>query len=215
MSSIAAASLSLPVATVASPAVAAAAAARGDPETADSLDHVKIIRHHGGGGYGKGHGIVLGDAHKGHIGYGGGGGHGGGYGGGHGGGYGGGHGGGAQYVFTMSKDDKCPSGVNPILGLALLAGLAAATAVLFTVITMMTAGKRRRRRGAKGDGGDDDDVVSELINHVTDMASAGKGRTACFTNRLNQLIETLGTASACGNELMMDACQGHETGQIE
>ena len=132
-------------------------------DAADSRDHVKVIRANG-----YGHGVLLGDAHRGLVGYGGGHGHGGGYGHGHG------HGHGPQYVFTNGKDD-CPSGVNPILGLALLGGLAAATAVLFTVITMMTAGKRRRRRGAGG--GDDEDgdegAINELINHVTDLASAG------------------------------------------
>jgi hypothetical protein len=78
-------------------------------------------------------------------------------------------------VFT-SGDDDCPSGVNPILGLTLLAGLATATAVLYTVITMMGKRRRRRRSGVQMEDGyeDEDGVFAELIDHVTDVAAAGE-----------------------------------------
>ena len=73
-----------------------------DPNSADSKDHVKIIRAQGYGGGGH----VLGNAHKGLIGGVGGGG-GGGYGhGGHGGGGYGGGGGGSHFVYTQVGSEQ-------------------------------------------------------------------------------------------------------------
>ena len=70
-------------------------------------------------------------------------------------------------------DDDCPSGVNPILGLALLAGLAAAAAVLIVQITMM-GGRRRRRRGAAAEALTDDDIHEQLVDRVINVMALGE-----------------------------------------
>lgn len=142
-----------------------------DVSPADSKDHVKIIRaqNYGGGGH------VIGNAHKGLIGGVGGGGGGYGHGGG---GYGGGHGGGGSHFVYTQSDDDCPSGVNPILGLALLAGVAAAAAVLIVQITM-GAGRKRRRRGAGPAGAltdDDEDIHEQLVDRAINLMALGESR---------------------------------------
>ena len=78
-------------------------------------------------------------------------------------------------MYTQADDD-CPSGVNPILGLALLAGLAAAAAVLIVQITMM--GKRRRRKRAGEDTAvealTDDELHEQLVDRVINVLALGE-----------------------------------------
>ena len=149
-----------------------------DVSPADSKDHVKIIRAQG---YGKG-GHVLGNAHKGLIGgVGGGGGYG------HSGGGYGGHGGGGHFVYTQADDD-CPSGVNPILGLALLAGLAAAAAVLIVQITMMGRRRRKRAAGAEAEALTEYEHQEELVDRVINVLALGEcgfGESPSFLGCVN------------------------------
>ena len=65
--------------------------------------------------------------------------------------------------------------MNPILGLALLAGLAAAAAVLIVQITMGAGGgRKRRRRGAGAEALTDDDIHEQLVDRVINVMALGE-----------------------------------------